>query len=469
VRQDEDVLDTWFSSWLWPFSTLGWPNTEAADLRAFYPTDTLVTAPEILFFWVARMIMGGYAFMGDAPFHTVYLHGTVRDTNHVKMSKSLGNGIDPLDVVGLYGADALRYTVIAGMGMGADLILDPKDLEKSFSPGRNFATKLWNIGRFLLSNVGSEPVAAVASIDVARLTRADRWILARLHAAVEECNAALGALRLNEFAEAARRFVWNELADWYLESVKGRMGTPGADRDVARAVLVHAFDGAMRLLHPIVPFITEALWQRLPKVNESSPLLCTASWPTPAAPVEGADEFERVREAVNALRTLRSDYAVAPGKVIEASIAPGNVVVSPGTGELGSTEYAPTVGVAPLSTNAKQIYEQESALIGRLARASVTIGVPADANSAAHALLTDGADVAVPLGGLVDIEKECAKLRTEVEQLEKQLTALSGRLANPGFTSRAPAHVVEAERVKEREWTQRRDQMRAKIESLCGM
>lgn len=446
VRQDDDVLDTWFSSWLWPFSTLGWPNTGAADLRAFYPTDTLVTAPEILFFWVARMIMAGYAFMGDAPFHTVYLHGTVRDTNHVKMSKSLGNGIDPLDVVGLYGADALRYTVIAGMGMGADLILDPKDLEKSFSPGRNFATKLWNIGRFLLSNVGSEPVAAVASIDVAQLTRADRWILARLHAAVEECNAALGALRLNEFAEAARRFVWNELADWYLESVKGRMGTPGADRDVARAVLVHAFDGAMRLLHPIVPFITEALWQRLPKVHETSSLLCTAAWPTPAVPIAGAGEFEHVREAVNALRTLRSDYAVAPGKTIDAWIAlPAGLV------ELAHT------------------YMEESALIGRLARANVTIGVPDDANAAAHALLTDGADVAVPLGGLVDIEKECAKLRTEVEQLEKQLTALSGRLANPGFTSRAPSHVVEAERTKEREWTQRRDQMRAKIKSLCGV
>ncbi len=158
VTQDEDVLDTWFSSWLWPFSTLGWPDTNAQDLRAFYPTDDLITAPEILFFWVARMIMGGYAFMGDAPFHTVYLHGTVRDTNHVKMSKSLGNGIDPLDVVRMFGADALRYTVIAGMGMGADLTLDPRDLEASFAPGRNFATKLWNIGRFLLTKVGAGDV-----------------------------------------------------------------------------------------------------------------------------------------------------------------------------------------------------------------------------------------------------------------------------------------------------------------------
>jgi len=445
VRQDEDVLDTWFSSWLWPFSTLGWPDKNAADLRAFYPTDDLVTAPEILFFWVARMIMGGYAFMGDAPFHTVYLHGTVRDTNHVKMSKSLGNGIDPLDVVSLYGADALRYTVIAGMGMGADLILDPKDLEKSFSPGRNFATKLWNIGRFLLSNVGNEPVQSPEAIDPARLTRADRWILSRMHGAVSECNVALQSLRLNEFAETARRFVWNELADWYLESVKGRLATPGEDRDVARAILVHAFDIALRLLHPIVPFITEALWQRLPRPDAtSSALLCTTAWPTPASPMDGATEFERVRDAVNALRTLRSDYAVAPGKTIEAFIAPND---APGP---------------------HAIYADESALIGRLARATITIGAPEDTNSAAHALLSDGTDVAVPLGGLVDVAKECAKLRTEVEQLEKQLTALSGRLANPGFTSRAPANVVDAERAKEREWTVRRDQMRAKIVALCG-
>ncbi|HEU5175316.1 MAG TPA: valine--tRNA ligase, partial [Gemmatimonadaceae bacterium] len=281
VRQDEDVLDTWFSSWLWPLSTLGWPNEKAPDLKAFYPTDMLVTAPEILFFWVARMIMAGYEFVGQAPYHTVYLHGTVRDTQHRKMSKSLGNGVDPLDVVRLYGADALRWTLVAGMGLGTDVILDPVDLDKSFAPGRNFATKLWNIGRFLLQNVGGEPVQPLADVDRAQLASADHWILARLDTAIRECDSALGplrptspgpegrgwmdsernaGLRLNEYAESARRFVWNELADWYLESAKARLSTPGADRDVARAVLVHAFDRALRLLHPIVPFITEALW-----------------------------------------------------------------------------------------------------------------------------------------------------------------------------------------------------------------
>ncbi|MGH7721020.1 MAG: valine--tRNA ligase, partial [Gemmatimonadaceae bacterium] len=258
VRQDEDVLDTWFSSWLWPFSTLRWPDADARDLKAFYPGDVLVTAPEILFFWVARMMMAGFHFMGDAPFHTIYLTGTARDTNHVRMQKSLGNGIDPLDVVRLAGADALRYTVVSGMGLGADLILDPADLERSFAPGRNFCTKLWNIGRFLLSNVGSLPVAPLGEIAPERLTRADRWMLGRLGDAITECDAALGpprvpgdrwdpalartGLRLNEYAEAARRFVWNELADWYLESTKPRLAGESADREVARAVLAHVFD-----------------------------------------------------------------------------------------------------------------------------------------------------------------------------------------------------------------------------------
>jgi len=345
--------------------------------------------------------------------------------------------------------------------MGADLVLDPTDLEKSFAPGRNFATKLWNIGRFLLTNVGDEAVSPVSALPAASLTRADRWILAKLDEAIRDCDAALGparpegstwepaqfraGLRLNEYTEAARRFVWNELADWYLESTKARLATPGADRDVARAVLVHVFDQGLRLLHPVVPFITEALWQRLPIAGRAEDaLLCVAAWPTPSAGAFSTDaaDFELVRDAINALRTLRSDYNVAPSKFIDASIAPrGNAAV----------------------------YTEEAALIGRLARTNVTVvSAATDDATAAHTLLPDGSDVAVPLGGIVDIEKECAKLRAELAQLEPQLAALSARLANPGFTGRAPAHVIEGERTKEREWTTRRDQMRAKIQGLCG-
>jgi valyl-tRNA synthetase len=460
VVQDEDVLDTWFSSWLWPISTLGWPNEESTDLRTFYPTDVLVTAPEILFFWVARMIMSGYAFMGDAPFHSVYLHGTARDTQGRKMSKSLGNGIDPLDVVQLYGADALRYTLVAGMGLGADVILDPADLEKSFATGRNFATKLWNIGRFLLTNVGTEPVQPIAELDRDRLARADAWILDRLDVAIGECDRAIGplapardawreeeltsGLRLNEYAETARRFVWNELADWYLEAIKTRLVTPGDDQQVARAVLVHVFDQALRLLHPIVPFVTEALWQRLPAHVEGT-FLATASWPVTSAatqPDAHAREFELLRDIIDAMRRVRSEYGVPPNKSVDA------VVVA-----------------APAS---RTVLDEERALVGRLAKTMLTFADRAPAGAAASVILPGGTELVVPLEGLVDVQKECARLRTELAGLEKQLTALEARLENPGFVARAPSHVVDSERAKAAEWRSRRELMRSRIEGLCG-
>ncbi|MEA2705878.1 MAG: valyl-tRNA synthetase, partial [Gemmatimonadaceae bacterium] len=416
-----------------------------------------------LYLWVSRMIMAGYAFMEAPPFHTVYLHGTVRDTNHVKMSKSLGNGIDPLDVVASYGADALRYTVIAGMGMGADLVLDPNDLERSFAPGRNFATKLWNIGRFLLANVGSAPVKSVDELRDEELSLADQWILGRLNATILECDTALGpsrptdgnwraeerysGLRLSEFAEAARRFVWNEVADWYLETTKGRIGAEGQDSEVARAVLTHVFDYALRLLHPIMPFITETLWQRLPLpvAADRCDFLAIAPWPLPhpvsRSETDSIARFDLVREAVSSVRQIRSDYAIPPGKSIEAVIQP--------RGNAG-------------------LFTDHARLIGQLARATIKVGAaPADAG-AAHAVLTDGSEVIVPLGGVVDLSKECGKLRGELEQLEAQLETLSKRLLNEGFTSRAPAAVVESERKKEDEWTKRREQLAAKVKALCG-
>jgi valyl-tRNA synthetase len=267
IEQDPDVLDTWFSSWLWPFATLGWPE-ETRDLKRFYPGHTLVTAPEILFFWVARMIMAGYHFRGARPFSTVYLHGTVRDTQHRKMSKSLGNGIDPLDVVRGYGADALRYALVAGSAVGTDVILDPDDIETSFAPGRNFANKLWNAGRFILSNLDgpTRPLVGAAKNVVQRkeLSLADRWILARCEATVVEVTEALERFRLNEAAASAYRFIWSDLADWYIEQIKPRLYGDQPGGDVARAVAAQTFDVGLRLLHPVMPFITEALWQRLP-------------------------------------------------------------------------------------------------------------------------------------------------------------------------------------------------------------
>jgi valyl-tRNA synthetase len=463
VRQDEDVLDTWFSSWLWPFSTLGWPDKDTPDIKAFYPTDDLVTAPEILFFWVARMIMGGFFFMGETPFHTVYLHGTVRDMKHVKMSKSLGNGIDPLDVRALFGTDALRYTVIAGLGMGADVMLDPNDLEKSFAPGRNFVTKLWNIGRFLLTNVGSEKVQTLDRVDPSRLRRADRWILSSLNTAIDECNAALGparpgngvwkenelraGLRLSEYTEAARRFVWNELADWYLESTKGRLAAGGEDGEVARAVLAHSFDAALRLLQPIVPFITDILWRRLPVDDgERDEYIARAAWPVREDSFSGEQEFELVREAINAIRQLRADYAIAPGERIHANL-----------------------DVSAAASNAdrdRAIFADESDFIARIARCDFVDAN--DAEAGASILLSSGSRIRIPLAGVIDIEKECRKARTELEKLDAQLAALDARLANPGFTDRAPAHVVAQERAKQVDWRARRAQLSEKVTSLCG-
>ena len=460
VVQDEDVLDTWFSSWLWPISTLGWPNEGATDLRAFYPSDVLVTAPEILFFWVARMIMAGYAFMGDAPFHSVYLHGTARDTKGRKMSKSLGNGIDPFDVINLYGADALRFTLVSGMGLGADVFLDPADLEKTFAPGRNFATKLWNIGRFLLTNVGAGEVRPLASLAPSELARADAWILERLDVAVRECDRAIGpvaplrgvwlddergaGLRLNDYAETARRFVWNELADWYLEAIKTRLLTPGDDQQVARCVLVHVFDQALRLLHPIVPFITEALWQRLPGHVDGT-FVATASWPTARAGSTVsvlAGQFDLVRDLVSALRTVRSEYNVPPSRMISAFVVAGE--------------------------DRRPLLDEEFSLIHRLCKTALAFVEELPATPGASVILPGGIELVVPLEGVIDVEKECARLTTELRNLEKQLTGLEGRLGNPSFVERAPTHVIDAERAKLTEWTARREQLAKRVEGLCG-
>jgi valyl-tRNA synthetase len=461
VRQDEDVLDTWFSSWLWPLSTLGWPDEEHEDLRAFYPTDVLVSGPDIIFFWVARMVMAGYQFTGRTPYHTILLHGMARDAQGRKMSKSLGNGFDPMEVVRLYGADALRWTLVSGMGLGADITLDPDDLEKTFAPGRNFVTKLWNIGRFLLEKAGSDAVRPVQDIPSNRLHRSDEWILSRLDVAIAECDAAFGPLRpttpldtpdrvrwteqerlsgmrLNDVAETARRFVWNELADWYVEAIKSRLAEGGDDAQVARAVLVHVFDGALRLLHPIVPFVTEELWQQLPSHVDGA-YLATAEWPAARGKTSArAQEFELVREAVGALRQIRSEYAVPPGKSIEA-----------------------------FAVGSNGVFTEEAGVVERLSRVTLRT-TQAPSGAAAHAVLAGGMSLVVPLAGLVDVDKECKRLRGELASLEKQLSALDARLSNDAFIAKAPAAVIDGERKKLAEWTTRRGQLQDKVQTLCG-
>jgi len=435
ARQDEDVLDTWFSSQLVPFSSLGWPD-QTPDLARFYPGHTLVTAPEILFFWVARMIMAGLECIGEVPFTTVYLHGTVRDTLHRKMSKSLANGIDPLDVVRLYGADALRYTVISGLPVGTDIVLDPNDLEGSFAPGRNFANKLWNIGRFILSNLDGpvRPLAGGATDVIRRdeLTLADRWIIARCEETIREVTAGYERFRLNDAALALHRFIWSDLADWYVEAIKPRLYGDHPGSEVARGVVTQTFDVALRLLHPVMPFITEALWRRLPGRSDADSIM-VAPWPASdrrAPDARALSRFGTLQELVGAIRSIRSEYGVQPGHTVRVSVsAPG-------------AELAAAL-------------QEDAAMVRRLAKVAtleITARTTGGAEATANAVLADGATVSIPLGDLVDIERECARLKAESDRLAGAIRGQEGKLGNEQFVARAPAEVVGREREKLAAW-----------------
>jgi valyl-tRNA synthetase len=431
LRQDEDVLDTWFSSWLVPFSSLGWPE-RTRDLEAFYPGTLLVTAPEILFFWVARMVMAGCEFMGEIPFSTVYLHGTVRDTQHRKMSKSLGNGIDPLGVVQSYGADALRYTLVAGMSVGTDVILDPDNIEGTFAAGRNFANKLWNAGRFILTNVDgpTRPLAGGPSaLRDDELTLADRWIVARCDATVREATEAYERFRLNDAAAAVYRFLWSDLADWYIELIKPRLYGDAPGGDVARAVALKTFDVALRLLHPIMPFVTEALWQRIPG-KPAGAWLAGAGWPRAdarASAPEAVRRFELVQELVSAVRAIRAEYDVPPAKAVRIAVQ------HPGP-------------------DAAAAFRAEEPTIRRLAKvASIGWGESGE-SVGGYAVLGDGTGVFVPLGDAIDVARECERLGAEIARLGQLVTGQERKLANEQFVSRAPADVVAKEREKLATW-----------------
>src|SRR5881396_383488 len=441
VEQDADVLDTWFSSWLWPFATFGWPE-QTPDLARFYPGHTLVTAPEILQLWVSRMLMAGYHFVDQRlPFTNVYLTGTVRDTQHRKMSKSLGNGIDPRDVVRLYGTDALRWTLIGGGSLGADVIVDPNDLETTFAPGRNFANKLWNIGQFVLGQLPTS-VPAIDAVDRRSLTLADRWILSRAQATVRDATAALEQFRLDEAAKRCFAFVWNELADWYVEAVKPRMSDQGSAQ-TPQAVLAYCFDLVLRLLHPVVPFITEELWQKLPgrKANE---LLAVSQWPAPKPALEDprADqEFARVKTVIEQIRSIRAEYRVSPNTRLNATIvARGN--------------------------DRPATFEGERETIVRLAQLDSLALDGTPQGVGAHAVFGDGSEVVVALEGVVDLTHECRRLSDEFDRLEKQLGNLAARLTNASFVSRAPQDVVAKEREKEKAWRDQRDVLAGKLKSL---
>ncbi|MDT8435120.1 MAG: valine--tRNA ligase [Gemmatimonadota bacterium] len=444
VEQDPDVLDTWFSSWLWPFSTLGWPD-ETDDLRVFYPTHALSTAPEILFFWVARMVMAGLEFVGDLPFTDVLLHGTVRDARGRRMSKSLGNGVDPLEVVERFGADAMRFTLVSSAALGTDLQLDHEDLESSFRVGRNFANKIWNAARFALGHLAADDVERrPADLD---LELADRWILDRFGRAVDAVTDGIARFRLHEAAEEAYRFVWNDLCDWYLELVKGRLnGERGeASRAAAAGTLAFVLDGALRLLHPVMPFITEELHCHLPGRTTEDTLLF-GPWPDGGAvprSAEAARAFDALQEVVGGVRRLRADYGIDPGRRVDVVL----------------------VDVPqPLRT----AVEQERAGLLSLARiAELRFAEAAPAGEpGAHLVLAAGGELFLPLQDLVDLERERERVAEELERLAGLLAASRGRLGNQRFLEGAPPEVVEREREKAVSLEERLVRLREKRASL---
>ncbi|HLM69108.1 MAG TPA: valine--tRNA ligase, partial [Longimicrobium sp.] len=398
LEQDPDVLDTWFSSWLWPFSTMGWPK-ETDDLRAFYPGHALVTAPEILFFWVARMVMAGIEFRGEIPFTDVYFTGTVRDHLGRKMSKSLGNGIDPLVVKERFGADALRYTVISGSGAATDQYLNYENLEETFGPGRNFANKLWNAGRFALMNLGDDPRVPVDEVRD-QLEPMDRWILSRMTKAVREVTDALERFRLQDAALRGYEFFWGELADWYLELVKPRLRGDMGDgsRRAAQATLAEALDVALRLLHPVMPFITETVWQKLPRAADGGAALIVARWPSPRGEWEdaGAERgIEELQAVIGAVRGIRSEYGIQPAARVPVRIA-------------GSDE-----AVAMMEASRRALRD--------LARVEDLAFGAANGEIGASAVLRSGTDVFIPLAGVIDLDRERARLREEITRIDGQI------------------------------------------------
>ena len=452
LRQDEDVLDTWFSSWLWPFSTLGWPD-QTPDLKAFYPTHALVTAPEILFFWVARMVMAGFQCMGEAPFRDVLLHGTVRDHEGRRMSKSLGNGIDPLEAVERFGADAMRFTLIRGAPLGTDLQLNYKDLETAFRPGRNFANKIWNAARFALQYAeapdpeapGADGRAGAPLPPTAPLR--DRWIWARLGRAQRAADDAYEELRLHEAAEIVHQFIWGDFCDWYLEMFKhdcrANGGGPGSEASSGGAspgqVLTMVMRGWLSMLHPIMPFLTEAIFRRLPGCGPESTLV-RGPWPET---VESWTDSEAeafavaVQEPVDAVRALRPEYGISPGAPVTVRVRAPSPALSAAWGSdqdpgQGRAAIAGLGGIARLSLN-----ELDDTRPGTDATSS-GVGVSAQ--------LPSGAELFLPLSGLVDLDRERAKLEKELAGARGRAKGAAAKLANPGFVANAPAEVVERER-----------------------
>ncbi len=415
LHQDEDVLDTWFSSALWPFSTLGWPD-QTEDLKYFYPTSMLVTGYDIIFFWVARMIFSGIENMGETPFDTVLIHGLVRDEQGRKMSKSLGNGVDPLEVVEEYGADALRFSLVMGVSPGNDTRYSRDKVEAA----RNFANKVWNASRFVLMNVSERK-----SFDPAKLETADKWILSRLQEAIRDVSAHMED---GDFGLAATKiydFAWSEFCDWYIELSKSRLlGEDGESKETVKAVLLFVLENLLKLLHPFMPFLTEQVYKYLP---DSEGFLMLQSWPEirdDYAFAEDEQKMQGIMEIIRTIRNLRSEMNVAPSKRTRLMLLPGE--------------------------GWKETLEGGEGYFRRLAGAS-EVEMLSDRNQVTEktvSAVTAAGELFIPLGDLVDFEKEVARLTKELENLNKEMARSRGMLGNAGFVAKAPAQLVQQEKDK---------------------
>jgi len=442
--QDEDVLDTWFSSWLWPFATLGWPD-QTPDLAYFYPTTVLVSGYDILFFWIARMIMAGIHFTGKIPFRDVFITGMVKDKYGRWMSKSLGNGIDPLEMIDQYGADAVRYSLTVLCTQGQDIKLDPS----KFEMGRNFANKIWNafnvFGQFMETDDEGRPLRDYRrQRRFEELSLVERWMVTRLNQTIATVNEAIDRYRLNEALLTIYDLFWGDYCDWYLELIKPPRGQAMDDETIALAV--ELYEKMIQLLHPFMPFITEALWWRLRPRGEREACI-VSRWPE-----QNPDEidetalvrFGRIQEMISGIRNVRSTYGVPPGREIRALI---NVP------ETEAEEVA--------HLEAHRDYFARLARVGEL-----TVGVGLERPKASATVVVGRYEVYVPLADVIDLEQERARLEKEIAQKERFLESVRKKLQNPQFLEKAPAEVVARERQKEQDARAELERLQANLAAL---
>ncbi|MGG4141575.1 valine--tRNA ligase [Paenibacillus algorifonticola] len=438
LRQDEDVLDTWFSSGLWPFSTLGWPE-QTEDLKRFYPTNVLVTGYDIIFFWVSRMIFTALEFTDQKPFKDVLIHGLVRDANGNKMSKSLGNGVDPLEVIEQYGADAMRYMLSTGSTPGQDLRFRFEKVEQS----RNFANKIWNASRFALMNL--EGFNASDINITGKLGTADRWILHRLNETVREVTRLMDNYEFGETGRQLYNFIWDDLCDWYIEFAKLNLyGSDEEAKQATKSVLAYVLDRTQRLIHPFMPYISEEIWQHLPHEGETITL---AAWPEYDAALEAPEavkEMELLMDIIRSVRNVRAEVNVPMSKKIELLIKP--------------TSEAEAI-----------ILTRNDEFVRRFCGTSkLEAGLALTAPDKAMSSIVTGAELYFPLAGLIDISQEIARLEKELATLNGEVTRIEKKLGNEGFVAKAPAKVIEEERSKMKDYADKRDKVQARIADLRG-